>query len=98
MKATNAFSSCSVRSRFQVLLLFTFSVVSGAGQQPSLRAGHAVHSAAARRVSGEKVELACTVERLYGGGATLGVCMAAVSLSSATIATILIIVSGARQA
>jgi hypothetical protein len=29
-------------------------------------------------------------ERLYGGGATLGVCMAAVSLSSATIATILL--------
>ena len=28
-------------------------------------------------------------ERLYGGGATLGVCIAAVSLSSATIATIL---------
>jgi hypothetical protein len=37
-------------------------------------------------------------ERLYEGGATLGLCMAAVSLSSATIATILIIVSGARQA
>jgi hypothetical protein len=37
-------------------------------------------------------------ERLYGGGAALGVCMAAVSLSSAPIAIILIIVSGARQA
>jgi len=28
-------------------------------------------------------------ERLFGGGATLGMCMAAISVSSATIATIL---------